>query len=57
MTDLEQRRQVMQHARKIGHCVCDLKKTCPCDMLRDRGICICAGKTETLDEQLGPDKT
>ena len=42
----------MQHARKIGHCVCDLTKTCPCDILREKDVCICAGESESAMSSL-----
>jgi len=54
LKDVEQRRRVMERAKQIGHCVCNLKKACPCDILREKNVCICAGETlEASDEQLG----
>jgi len=29
---------------KLGHCVCNPKKPCPCDMFRQYNICQCAGE-------------
>src|SRR5271157_2878501 len=34
----------MQRSKKLGHCICDPKRQCPCDVFRDRGICPCAGE-------------
>ena len=55
--DLDQRRRVMERAQQIGHCVCNLKKACPCGILREKNVCICAGESpETSDEQPSSDK-
>ena len=42
--DLEKRRRVMQRSMQLGHCICDPRKPCPCDVFRDDGICPCAGE-------------
>jgi hypothetical protein len=42
------REQVMARAKKIGHCVCNRTKPCPCDILLKKNVCICAG--ESLDD-------
>lgn len=34
----------MQRSQKLGHCVCDPRKPCPCDTFTDKGICPCAGE-------------
>ncbi len=34
----------MQRSIKLGHCVCDPKRPCPCDVFKDQGICLCAGE-------------
>jgi len=48
--DMIKRRKIMDRSRKLGHCVCDPKKTCPCDILKKKNICPCAGeKAETTD--------
>lgn len=45
MTAPKTRRQsVMSRSIKLGHCVCDPKKPCPCDMFREQNICMCAGE-------------
>ena len=38
------RKRVMQRSMALGHCVCNPRKGCPCDVFRDRGICECAGE-------------
>jgi selenide,water dikinase len=52
MKDLEKRRRVMQRSMRLGHCICDPKKACPCDTLREKDICPCAG--ERLDGGSAP---
>ena len=37
---------------KLGHCVCDPKQPCPCDLFKTKNICLCAG--ERLDSPTGP---
>ncbi len=37
---------------RLGHCICDPKKRCPCDLLREKDICLCAG--ERLEAPSGP---
>ena len=39
----------MKRGAELGHCVCNRTETCPCSVLRERNICICAG--ETLPEE------
>ena len=34
----------MQRSIKLGHCICDPKRPCPCDVFKDQGICLCAGE-------------
>jgi selenide, water dikinase len=48
------RARVMGRSRKLGHCICDPRKPCPCDLLLEKDVCLCAG--ERL-EQPGAAKT
>jgi len=50
--DLEKRRRVMARSMRLGHCICDPKKPCPCDVFREHDVCPCAG--ERLDAPAGP---
>ena len=50
--NLEKRRLVMQRSKQLGHCICDPKKPCPCDVFIDKDICPCAG--ERLEPPAGP---
>lgn len=48
--DKERRKAAMTNSMKLGHCVCNLIKPCPCDTLKEHGVCQCAG--EKLPEDL-----
>ena len=42
--DHTKRRQVMSRSRKLGHCICDPRRPCPCDVFTEQGLCPCAGE-------------
>ncbi len=42
--NLERRKRVMARSVKLGHCVCDPAKPCPCDLLKEHNVCQCAGE-------------
>lgn len=50
--DMEKRQRVMARSMRLGHCICDPKKSCPCDIFREKDVCPCAG--ERLEESDGP---
>ena len=50
--DPEKRRRVMQRSMQLGHCICDPRRSCPCDVFREDGVCPCAG--EEYDPPAGP---
>jgi selenide, water dikinase len=52
MINMERRKRVMQRSIKLGHCICDPKQPCPCDLFKEKNICSCAG--ERLDNPSGP---
>ena len=52
MINTERRKRVMQRSIKLGHCICNPKQPCPCDLLKERNICLCAG--EKLEAPTGP---
>ncbi len=52
MVDREKRKRVMQRSIRLGHCICDPKKACPCDLFKAKNVCLCAG--ERLDAPTGP---
>lgn len=42
--DRTRRKAVMTRSIKLGHCVCDPKKPCPCDVFKAQDVCLCAGE-------------
>jgi selenide,water dikinase len=52
MKDMEKRKRVMQRSMRLGHCICDPKKPCPCDVFREQDLCPCAG--ERAEQPDGP---
>ncbi len=42
--DRTRRKAVMTRSIKLGHCVCDPKKPCPCDVFKEHDVCMCAGE-------------
>ena len=51
MIDLEKRRRVMQRSMTLGHCICNPKLACPCDVFKEKDICTCAG--ERIENAVG----
>ena len=52
MIDMARRKRVMRRSIKLGHCICDPKKPCPCHIFKKKDICLCAG--ERLQAPAGP---
>lgn len=44
MIDKDKRRRIMQRSIKLGHCICNPKQPCPCDVFKDKNVCLCAGE-------------
>ncbi len=42
--DPEKRKVVMGRSRRLGHCICNPRLPCPCDLLKERNVCLCAGE-------------
>jgi selenide, water dikinase len=42
--DFKKRREVMERSMRLGHCICEPSRPCPCDVFTDQGICPCAGE-------------
>jgi selenide, water dikinase len=42
----------MQRSMRLGHCVCDPAKACPCDLFKQKDVCLCAG--ERMEIPAGP---
>jgi selenide,water dikinase len=49
---IEKRRRVMDRSIRLGHCICDPRLPCPCDLLTTQDVCLCAG--ERIEPQSGP---
>ena len=47
--ELEKRKRVMGRSIKLGHCVCDPAKPCPCPIFQERNVCLCAGEHLPVD--------
>ncbi|MBN2593605.1 MAG: selenide, water dikinase SelD [Sedimentisphaerales bacterium] len=41
---MERRKRVMQRSIRLGHCICDHRLPCPCDVFKEKNICTCAGE-------------
>lgn len=44
----EKRKRVMTRSIKLGHCVCDPRKPCPCPLFKEKNVCTCAGERVPL---------
>ncbi len=44
MIDTEKRKRVMERSIKLGYCICNPKQPCPCDLFKEKNICLCAGE-------------
>ena len=42
--DFAKRRRVMERSQRLGHCICNAQRPCPCDVLREQNLCPCAGE-------------
>lgn len=40
----DKRKDVMGRSIKLGHCVCDPRKPCPCPLFKEKDVCQCAGE-------------
>lgn len=38
------RAKVMARSKKLGHCICDPRKPCPCPLFVEQDVCTCAGE-------------
>ena len=44
MKNLQKRRRVMQRSMQLGHCICDPRQPCPCNLLREQDLCPSPGR-------------
>jgi len=45
----ENRKKVMGRSIRLGHCVCDPAKPCPCPLFQEKNVCLCAGEHLPVD--------
>lgn len=38
------RKRIMARSIRLGHCICNPKDPCPCDLFKTRNVCLCAGE-------------
>ena len=46
MIDYEKRKRIMGRSVKLGHCICNPKEPCPCDLFKQKNVCLCSGERE-----------
>lgn len=46
MIDYKKRKRIMGRSIKLGHCICNPKEPCPCDLFKQKNLCLCAGERE-----------
>jgi selenide,water dikinase len=44
MKDYSKRKRIMARSLKLGHCICNPKEPCPCDLFKKKNVCLCAGE-------------
>ena len=44
MKDYSKRKRIMARSLKLGHCICNPKEPCPCDLFKRKNVCLCAGE-------------
>jgi selenide,water dikinase len=42
--NLTNRKRVMDRSIRLGHCICNPQWPCPCELLREKDVCLCAGE-------------
>ena len=40
------RKRIMARSIALGHCICNPKNPCPCDLFKRKNVCLCAGERE-----------
>jgi len=46
MIDFNKRKRIMGRSIKLGHCICKPKEPCPCDLFKQKNVCLCSGERE-----------
>jgi selenide,water dikinase len=47
MINYEKRKKIMGRSIALGHCICNPKDPCPCDLFKQKNVCLCAGERES----------
>jgi len=46
MIDYAKRKRIMGRSIALGHCICNPKDPCPCDLFKRQNVCLCSGERE-----------
>ncbi len=46
MIDFRKRKRIMGRSIRLGHCICNPKAPCPCDLFKQKNVCLCCGERE-----------
>jgi selenide,water dikinase len=46
MIDYAKRKRIMGRSVALGHCICNPKDPCPCDLFKQKNVCLCSGERE-----------
>ncbi|HVP91141.1 MAG TPA: selenide, water dikinase SelD [Terriglobales bacterium] len=46
MIDYKKRQRIMGRSIRLGHCICNPKEPCPCDLFKRKNVCLCSGERE-----------
>lgn len=46
MIDYEKRKRIMGRSIRLGHCICNPKEPCPCELFKQKNVCLCSGERE-----------
>ncbi len=46
MIDYKRRKRIMGRSIALGHCICNPKDPCPCDLFKQKNVCLCSGERE-----------
>ena len=46
MIDYQKRKRIMGRSIALGHCICNPKEPCPCDLFKRKNVCLCSGERE-----------
>lgn len=46
MIDYAKRKRIMGRSIALGHCICNPREPCPCDLFKRKNVCLCSGERE-----------